>query len=171
MRREVKGSHSTSEAITGITRYYMGGGRFSPANPLYSRVYERLYLGGAPRTDKDVKELQQLNINAVISVQMDYELNRDPKEYNAAEHLVLRVPDTFCPDERQYETAMAFIRKNMNSGRSVFVHCNHGHGRSVAIILRFLQEHNQMKPDIACKLLSKRRSNINCKCALKHKSR
>ena len=168
MRREVKGSHSTSEVITGITRYYMGG-RLTPAKPLYSRVYEHLYLGGAPRSDQDVRELKQLNINAVISVQMEYEINRDPKEYNATEHLVLRVPDTFCPDERQYEVAMAFIRKNMNSGRSVFVHCNHGHGRSVAIILRFL--HNHMNPDVACKLLSRRRSNINCKCALKQKSR
>lgn len=166
MVREVNGSHTSLEHFAGLSRYYTGG-RFSPAKPLYSRVYENLYVGGAPRTDEDVKELQKLNIGAVVTVQMDYEVKRNPMEYNVSNHLILKVPDTFCPDEHQYDRAITFIRKNMNMGRSVFVHCNHGHGRSVAIILRYLQVHNYMKPNVACKLLARRRPDINCKCAFR----
>ena len=154
--------HDILEYIVAVPRYLIA--MHFPSKPLVSRVYENLYVGGAPRTSADVAELATLKIKAVVTVQMDYELRKHPSTYGAHDQLVLRVPDTACPTERQYGESLRYIRKKMAEKWPVYVHCNHGHGRSVAVILRFLEEHNHMSPDVACKLMKRRRDGIKCKC-------
>lgn len=162
----VDGNHDILEYIVAVPRYLFA--MHFPSRPLVSRVYENLYVGGAPRTSEDVEILSKLKIKAVITVQMDYELRRHPSEYGAHDQLVIQVPDMACPTERQYGEAIQYIRKKMAQNWPIYVHCNHGRGRSVSIILRFLEAYNQMRPEVSCKLMKRRRENIKCKCTTNH---
>ncbi|KAH7511635.1 hypothetical protein JRO89_XSUnG0186900 [Xanthoceras sorbifolium] len=72
-----------------------------------------------------------------------------PKAHNI-DHLVIPTRDyLFAPSFADICQAVDFIHENASLGKTTYVHCKAGRGRSTTIVLCYLVKHRQMSPDTA----------------------
>jgi len=84
------------------------------------------YLGGWPHEADALPP----GVSAVLDVTAEL-----PKVVaSEGGYLNLRVWDTHGPSPAQIDTAVGWIAEARRSGKKVFVHCAHGHGRSVTVL-------------------------------------
>ncbi|XP_010275392.1 PREDICTED: putative dual specificity protein phosphatase DSP8 [Nelumbo nucifera] len=117
----------------------------------WDRVDEFVLLGAVP-FPTDVPHLKQLGVRGVITLNEPYETLVPTSLYHAhgIEHLVIPTRDyLFAPSFGDICKAVDFIHKNASSGKTTYVHCKAGRGRSTTIVLCYLVEHKQMSPDTA----------------------
>ncbi|XP_043717247.1 phosphatidylglycerophosphate phosphatase PTPMT2-like [Telopea speciosissima] len=114
-------------------------------------VDEFILLGAVP-FPTDVPRLQQLGVCGVITLNEPYETLVPTSLYRARgiEHLVIPTRDyLFAPSFGDICQAVDFIHKNASFGKTTYVHCKAGRGRSTTIVLCYLVQHKQMTPDAA----------------------
>ncbi|XP_028113676.1 putative dual specificity protein phosphatase DSP8 isoform X2 [Camellia sinensis] len=71
-------------------------------------------------------------------------------EAHNIDHLVIPTRDyLFAPSYGDICQAVNFIHVNASCGKTTYVHCKAGRGRSTTIVLCYLVEHKQMTPDAA----------------------
>jgi protein tyrosine phosphatase len=134
-----------------------------------------LYLGALPLVQKvfckimrnDADSLENLGISAVLSAVEPFENNYEgcclspvtPEQWQEKKisQLQLSTPDLKPIDQNKIEKGVEFIHENLKEGRSVYVHCKAGRGRSVLIVLCFLIKYRNMALEKArAHLLEKR---------------
>ncbi|KAJ4955779.1 hypothetical protein NE237_012562 [Protea cynaroides] len=114
-------------------------------------VDEFLLLGAVP-FPADVPRLKQLGVCGVITLNEPYETLVPTSLYLAygIEHLEIPTRDyLFAPSFGDICQAVDFIHKNASCGKTTYVHCKAGRGRSTTIVLCYLVQHKQMTPDAA----------------------
>ncbi|KAJ4951461.1 hypothetical protein NE237_028293 [Protea cynaroides] len=114
-------------------------------------VDEFLLLGAVP-FPTDVPRLKQLGVCGVITLNEPYETLVPTSLYHAhgIEHLVIPTRDyLFAPSFGDICQAVDFIHNNASCGKTTYVHCKAGRGRSTTIVLCYLVQHKQMTPDAA----------------------
>nr|DAD47700.1 TPA_asm: hypothetical protein HUJ06_017637 [Nelumbo nucifera] len=107
---------------------------------------------GAVPFPTDVPRLKQLGVHGVITLNEPYETLVPTSLYHdyGIEHLVIPTRDyLFAPSFGDICQAVDFIHKNASCGKTTYVHCKAGRGRSTTIVLCYLVEHKQMTPDAA----------------------
>nr|GME02882.1 putative dual specificity protein phosphatase DSP8 [Ipomoea batatas] len=107
-----------------------------------------LLLGAVP-FPKDVPRLKKLGVGGVITLNEPYETLVPTSLYRALgiDHLVIPTRDyLFAPSFGDINRAVDFIHKNALSGRTTYVHCKAGRGRSTTIVLCYLVEYKNMTP-------------------------
>ncbi|VFQ87824.1 unnamed protein product [Cuscuta campestris] len=117
----------------------------------WDQVDEFILLGAVP-FPKDVPRLKQLGVGGVITLNEPYETLVPTSLYHAHEidHLVIPTRDyLFAPSFGDINQAVDFIHKNATSGRTTYVHCKAGRGRSTTIVLCYLVEYKHMSPAAA----------------------
>lgn len=117
----------------------------------WDQVDEFILLGAVP-FPKDVPRLKQLGVGGVITLNEPYETLVPTSLYHAHDinHLVIPTRDyLFAPSFGDINQAVDFIHKNATSGRTTYVHCKAGRGRSTTIVLCYLVEYKQMTPSAA----------------------
>ncbi|CAK9149402.1 unnamed protein product [Ilex paraguariensis] len=117
----------------------------------WDRVEEFLLLGAVP-FPADVPRLKELGVGGVVTLNEPYETLVPTSLYlaHSIDHLVIPTRDyLFAPSYGDICQAVSFIHENASCGKTTYVHCKAGRGRSTTIVLCYLVEHKQMTPDAA----------------------
>jgi len=113
-----------------------------------TRVVDHLYVGSCPRTNEDIAMLHKAGIGAVLSLQTDEDhayVSIDwPKLeacYRSLGIEVCRVPvRDFDPEDlaTRLPRCVCTLRDLLDRGRTVYVHCTAGTGRSPTVAIAYL---------------------------------
>ncbi|KAK7330805.1 hypothetical protein VNO77_25005 [Canavalia gladiata] len=117
----------------------------------WDKVDEFILLGAVP-FPIDVPHLKELGVRGVITLNEPYETLVPTTLYYAhgIDHLVIPTRDyCFAPSLHDIRRAVDFIHENTLSGRTTYVHCKAGRGRSTTIVICYLVHHKLMTPDAA----------------------
>ncbi|TKY55482.1 putative dual specificity protein phosphatase DSP8 [Spatholobus suberectus] len=117
----------------------------------WDKVDEFILLGAVP-FPIDVPLLKELGVRGVITLNESYETLVPTTLYYAhgIDHLVIPTRDyCFAPSLHDIRRAVDFIHENALSGRTTYVHCKAGRGRSTTIVICYLVHHKLMTPDAA----------------------
>lgn len=114
----------------------------------WDRVDEFVLLGAVP-FPSDVLRLKELGVGGVVTLNEPYETLVPTSLYCAhdIDHLVIPTRDyLFAPSMTDICQAVDFIHKNASCGRTTYVHCKAGRGRSTTIVMCYLVQHQKMTP-------------------------
>ncbi|XP_057966960.1 phosphatidylglycerophosphate phosphatase PTPMT2-like [Malania oleifera] len=128
----------------------------------WDEIDQFLLLGAVP-FPKDVPRLKQLGVGGVITLNEPYETLVPTSLYlaNGIDHLVIPTRDyLFAPSFVDISQAVDFIHKNASCGRTTYVHCKAGRGRSTTIVLCYLVQYKQMTPAAALEYVRSRRPRV-----------
>ncbi|KAF8388887.1 hypothetical protein HHK36_025568 [Tetracentron sinense] len=128
----------------------------------WDEVDQFLLLGAVP-FPKDVPRLKQLGVGGVITLNEPYETLVPTSLYHAhgIDHLVIPTRDyLFAPSLVDISRAVDFIHRNASSGKTTYVHCKAGRGRSTTIVLCYLVEYKHMTPAAALEYVRFRRPRV-----------
>lgn len=117
----------------------------------WDRVAEFILLGAVP-FPTDVPRLKELGVCGVVTLNEPYETLVPRSLYYAhgIDHLVIPTRDyCFAPSLNDICHAVNFIHENASCGRTTYVHCKAGRGRSTTVVICYLVQHKQMTPDAA----------------------
>lgn len=117
----------------------------------WDKIDEFILLGAVP-FPIDVPRLKDLGVRGVITLNEPYETLVPTTLYHAhgIDHLVIPTRDyCFAPPLNDIRRAVDFIHKNALSGRTTYVHCKAGRGRSTTIVICYLVHYKLMSPDAA----------------------
>ncbi|XWS32418.1 hypothetical protein CRYUN_Cryun23aG0157900 [Craigia yunnanensis] len=125
--------------------------KIQPEFRWWDRVDEFILLGAVPFPD-DVPLLKDLGVSGVVTLNEPYETLVPTSLYHAhyIDHLVIPTRDyLFAPSFADICQAVDFMHENASLGKTTYVHCKAGRGRSTTIVLCYLVEHKHMTPDAA----------------------
>ncbi|XP_044464552.1 phosphatidylglycerophosphate phosphatase PTPMT2-like [Mangifera indica] len=128
----------------------------------WDKVDQFVLLGAVP-FPKDVPRLKQLGVGGVITLNEPYETLVPTTLYHAygIDHLVIPTRDyLFAPSFVDIRRAVDFIHRNSCSGKTTYVHCKAGRGRSTTIVLCYLVEYKHMTPATALEYVRSRRPRV-----------
>ncbi|XP_020105450.1 putative dual specificity protein phosphatase DSP8 [Ananas comosus] len=128
----------------------------------WDQVDQFLLLGAVP-FPSDVPCLQQLGVRGVVTLNEPFETLVPTSLYEAhdIDHLVIPTRDyLFAPSLDDAQCAVDFIHKNASQGKTTYVHCKAGRGRSTTIVLCYLVEHKHMTPEAALNHVRSRRPRV-----------
>ncbi|KAI9128887.1 hypothetical protein K1719_000370 [Acacia pycnantha] len=128
----------------------------------WDEVDEFLLLGAVP-FPKDVPRLKKLGVVGVITLNEPYETLVPSSLYLAhgIDHLVIPTRDyLFAPSFSDISRAVQFIHQNASCGKTTYVHCKAGRGRSTTIVLCYLVEYKHMTPLAALEYVRSRRPRV-----------
>ncbi|XP_009801172.1 phosphatidylglycerophosphate phosphatase PTPMT2-like [Nicotiana sylvestris] len=117
----------------------------------WDRVDEFILLGAVP-FPADVPRLKALGVAGVVTLNEPYETLVSTSLYldHGIDHLVIPTRDyLFAPSDRDIDRAIEFIHGNASCGKTTYVHCKAGRGRSTTIVLCYLVKHKHMTPEAA----------------------
>ncbi|CAI8619720.1 unnamed protein product [Vicia faba] len=128
----------------------------------WDQIDEFLLLGAVP-FPKDVPHLKNLGVGGVITLNEPYETLVPSSLYRAhgIDHLVIPTRDyLFAPSFVDINRAVQFIHYNATCGKTTYVHCKAGRGRSTTIVLCYLVEYKHMTPAAALEYVRSRRPRV-----------
>uniref|UniRef100_A0A6N2NDF7 phosphatidylglycerophosphatase n=1 Tax=Salix viminalis TaxID=40686 RepID=A0A6N2NDF7_SALVM len=106
----------------------------------WDRVDQFILLGAVP-FPTDVPRLKRLGVSGVVTLNESYETLVPTSLYHAydIDHLVIPTRDyMFAPSITDICQAVDFIHENASLGKTTYVHCKAGRGRSTTIVLCYL---------------------------------
>ncbi|XP_065024032.1 phosphatidylglycerophosphate phosphatase PTPMT2-like [Musa acuminata AAA Group] len=128
----------------------------------WDEIDQFLLLGAVPFPN-DVPRLQQLGVRGVITLNEPYETLVPSSLYmvHGIDHLVIPTRDyLFAPSLVDIYRAVDFIHRNASCGRTTYVHCKAGRGRSTTIVLCYLVQHKNMTPTAALEYVQSIRPRV-----------
>ncbi|KAL2460889.1 putative dual specificity protein phosphatase DSP8 [Abeliophyllum distichum] len=117
----------------------------------WDRVDEFVLLGAVP-FPTDVPRLKSVGVGGVVTLNEPYETLVPTSLYhdNNIVHLVIPTRDyLFAPSYGDINRAVEFIHDNAHCGKTTYVHCKAGRGRSTTVVLCYLVKHKLMTPEAA----------------------
>ncbi|XP_042447478.1 phosphatidylglycerophosphate phosphatase PTPMT2-like [Zingiber officinale] len=128
----------------------------------WDEIEQFLLLGAVP-FPKDVPRLRQLGVHAVVTLNEPYETLVPPSLYktHGIDHLVIPTRDyLFAPSPVDIRRAVDFIHSNASCGRTTYVHCKAGRGRSTTIVLCYLVKYRNMTATAALEYVRSKRPRV-----------
>lgn len=133
------------------------------ALPIQKRVFKHLLRD-------DCYALSKLGVDAVLSVVEPYELTKSgwvilpvtPEQWELAqiEHTLFHAEEYRAINLEDLREGAQWIHDRLSQGRSVYVHCKAGRGRSVLIVLCYLIKYHDKSVEEALKLLKSKRRQV-----------
>ena len=131
----------------------------------FDRIDERVVLGALPlRTF--LSALEQENIGGVLAMNEDFEIRyttlsrAEWAERNIVQRQLATVDFFRAPTQQDIHTGIAFIHEIAANGRSVYVHCKAGRGRSTTVVACYLMQEHRITPEEAVRRIRERRTHI-----------
>ena len=127
----------------------------------YSEVHRgvnggRVLLGALPWPESTRQTLLgSEHVSAVVNLVSEHQV-RFPVE----KRMDVPLADFVHPGEREVEPAVEFIEKCVQEGRTVYVHCRAGKGRSATVVACWLIAHRGHSPESAQTYLSRTRPQV-----------
>jgi protein-tyrosine phosphatase len=128
------------------------------SNPWFSEITPQLWMGGAPTYQRDYDYILDNNITAVLNVRAERSDDTAFYDRHGITHVQYKIPDVTVPDGSTITDAVVWIKKQVDDGRTVLIHCAKGRGRSATLLAAYLMRQEGMTFDQANALLSARRS-------------
>ena len=132
--------------------------------PWYSEITRtpsggRLLLGGLPwpaimRHQLTEKERVSSVVNLVSEKPVFWEPERKIKEFKVP------MTDFVHPDIEEVQSAVKYIDNELQEGRTVYIHCRAGKGRSATVVMCWLIAHMGMSPEAAQEFLLRKRPQV-----------
>ncbi|KAH9328465.1 hypothetical protein KI387_000573 [Taxus chinensis] len=122
--------------------------KLQPEFRWWDQIVQFLILGAVPFR-KDVHRLKDLGVEAVVTLNEPYETLVPSSMYQdeGIKHLEIPTRDyLFAPSFDDIHQAVDFIHEHANMGKTTYVHCKAGRGRSTTIVLCYLVAHKGMIP-------------------------
>ncbi|KAJ0239975.1 Phosphatidylglycerophosphate phosphatase PTPMT1 [Hirschfeldia incana] len=117
----------------------------------WDTVSQFILLGAVP-FPSDVPRLKELGVCGVITLNEPYETLVPSSLYKSycIDHLVIATRDyCFAPSMEAICQAVDFIHRNASLGKTTYVHCKAGRGRSTTVVICYLVQHKHMTPEAA----------------------
>ena len=128
-------------------------------------VYPGIFLGNAASA-ADIDRLHKHNVGYVLNAahgtdaslfQLQVHSKEDYEKHGIAYFGVEALDMSSYPLHKHFKESTDFIRRGLQSGKSVLVHCRMGISRSAALVVAFLIEAEKMDCKEAMKLVRSRR--------------
>lgn len=105
-----------------------------------TRIDDTVVMGGAPLAFLDYPRKLKDDYGVQGVINMCEEWRGPTRQYKklGIEELYLPTTDHFEPSEEDLISALSFIKRHEAQGKSVYVHCRGGHGRSGAVAFAWL---------------------------------
>eukprot|EP00210_Caulerpa_lentillifera_P002702 g2582.t1 len=94
--------------------------------PLYHEIISGWYVGGWPMNGKCLPPGDP----SIVDCTCEF-----PKTHNSSRYLCLLVWDSHGATAEQLKEAVDWACNENNKGHPIYIHCAHGHGRSVAVLI------------------------------------
>ncbi len=97
----------------------------------------KLFLGGFPWRQGIINDMETAGVQSVVSLVGEYKVKLLPANLKA-----YRIPmvDFAQPDLQLVRQAVEVVKAEMAAGRSVYLHCKAGKGRSATVAVCFLMD-------------------------------
>lgn len=115
----------------------------------FDQITPTLWLGGAPHYARDYNFLLENGITAVLNIRAEREDDVNLYRQHDISYKQLKVLDVTVPSEAMIEAGVAFVREQVEDGRTVLVHCAKGRGRSATILAAYLMRYEGLSFDEA----------------------
>nr|SVE75472.1 EOG090X0GSS [Daphnia dolichocephala] len=118
----------------------------------YNHVDKHVILGALPLRYKTQELIEKEKINAVVSLNEDYEvryLTNQPEEWEklGVDNIRFSVVDMFeAPPQKMLSEGVEFINRKISNGGVVYVHCKAGRSRSAALVACYLMKKHKWTP-------------------------
>jgi atypical dual specificity phosphatase len=114
----------------------------------WDKIEPNLFLGAYPTT-ADATTLHQLGVRAIVNC--CHEIVGPTEDYERLGMVQLRLPTTDFsePQIEKINTAIDFIKRFLDQGKGVYVHCKSGRGRSPTVVLCWLIYRYGLTPEDA----------------------
>jgi hypothetical protein len=126
-------------------------------NAWFSQITPRLWLGGAPTYLRDYTFLLTHGITAVLDIRAEREDDTAFFDRHGITYVRCQVPDVQVPDPATITQAVAWIKTQIDDGRTVLVHCAKGRGRSATVLAAYLMDTEGLTFDQVNDLLKSKR--------------
>lgn len=127
----------------------------------FDQISDQIWLGGAPTYQRDYDFVVANNIRAVVDVRAEREADKEIYQQHGIDYLQLKVLDVMVPTAEQLDEGVALIAREVDSGKSVLIHCAKGRGRSATLLAAYLMLHKGMSYFEARDFLLSRRPLVN----------
>jgi atypical dual specificity phosphatase len=114
----------------------------------FDEITKHLFLGRQPRNQSDLAKMKEHGMKAIVTLNEDWELFvADERAFAEAglDRLHLPTPDFQGPNQHAIHAAVGFIKKYVEDGKGVYVHCNAGKGRSALVVAAYLLHFSETK--------------------------
>ena len=116
----------------------------------------RILLGGIPWPESTRQTLlKQENVSAVVNLVSEKDF-----PFSVEKRLDIPLADFVHPKTEDIKPAIEFIDKCLSEGRTVYVHCRAGKGRSATVVMCWLVSRMHMDPETAQEYLTRKRPQI-----------
>jgi protein-tyrosine phosphatase len=130
-----------------------------------------IYLGGIPLKNKGhLEQIAALGVTKVLGVLEDFELedgyvNSPAKvadwDTKGISFEQVKAADFLPLTEQEFDDGIEKLDKAFKAGRTIYLHCKAGKGRSVAVLIAYFMKHHKMTFDEAFTLVKNLRPQIN----------
>lgn len=118
------------EALDKISRSILG---FSPVR--YSRITPQIILGGQPAASA-LTDLARAGVTGVVNMRDEYDYESELDGLNL-HYLRLATIDNTPPSLEHLKQGVEFIRREIDAGGSVYIHCWGGLGRGPTMVAAY----------------------------------
>lgn len=128
----------------------------------YSKITDNIYVGSDFCCGRDCKdhteEFKKLGVSVEITLTAE---KKEVPPDNLDLYCWMPIVDEYPPTSDQFDMGVAIINLAVKNGKTVYVHCANGHGRSPTMVAAYLIRHKNMSVDEAIDYIKKRRSEIH----------
>jgi protein-tyrosine phosphatase len=146
--------------------------KLNPSNAWWTKIAPfNIYLGALPlKNEGHLDDIVALGVTDVLSMVEDFELEdgwfnqpikRADWEDNGIVVKHIQAIDFLPLKQEEIEEGVEYLNASLQEGRTVYVHCKAGRGRSASIVISYLMKYEGLSFDEAFAFVKEQRPHIN----------